>query len=94
MLNRFALAGLALLCLISVSCRRPKASEPWISRHAPWSDGEVSTFDVLKGDNRRQVGLHHPLGRNQRQASLGNHRRKLVRERWPARLDRRSAELR
>jgi len=50
MLNRFALAGLALLCLISFSCRRSKANEPWISRHAPWSDGEVSTYDVLKGD--------------------------------------------
>ena len=51
MSNRFALAGLALLCLLSFSCRRPKANEPWISRHAPWSDGEVSTFDVIKDDS-------------------------------------------
>jgi hypothetical protein len=51
MLNRFALAGLALLCLFTFSCHRPKASEPWISRRAPWSDGEVSCFDVVKDDS-------------------------------------------
>jgi hypothetical protein len=51
MLKRSVVAVLLLLALLAVSCRKPKSAEAWIPRHAPWSDGEVSSYDVLKDDS-------------------------------------------
>jgi hypothetical protein len=36
--------------LFWVACPKRPKPEAWIPRHAHWQDGEVSTYDVLKGD--------------------------------------------
>ena len=50
-LRHIGAAGAALLSLLAISCPKRQAGEPLIPRHAVWSDGEVSTYDVLKDDS-------------------------------------------